>query len=826
MRQLSEHAATHHRYYLILIVAATLVLAAAAVVPTLKPSWLPFLPPLTIDTDPENMLSADEPVRLDNDRLKQQFGISDFVVVGVVNDSNENGVFNPRDLANIKALTETAQGLSFDVVIDGERRSERVVSGDIIAPSTVDNIETKVPGSVSFSYLMREAPKSQEAALQVRDRALNIPLYRGTLVSEDGSALALYYPISNKKISYAVAQKLREKIDTFADTGAAYHITGLPVAEDRFGAEMFFQMAMSAPLAMLFVFLLLFAFFRNVRLILFSLALAMIPVIMTMSLLVVSGYTVHIMSSMIPIFIIPIAILDDIHILSDFHDRYKPGADRFKVISGVMRELWRPMLYTSLTTSAGFASLMLTPNPPVQVFGAFIAIGVLIAWFVTVTMWPAYLMVVSEDTLKRFGATGRKDDETDRFSRSLKSVGGFAGRRAKLVLAATVVVLVWAGVGISKIEVNDNPIRWFESGHEIRVADRIINDRFAGSYMAYLSLRPAEPVTAGKQPFKQPETLRYLDAMGQHLEREFPMIGKVASLSDIVKTVHRELLNQEAEYRIPDSAPAVAQTLLTYENSHNPDDIWNFVTIDYDQANMWFQLNSGDNKDMSAVVTAARDYMSENPPPIQLQATWFGLTYINLVWQEKMVIGMLEALLGSFVVVALLTSLLFRSLSWGLLAMVPLSVTVATIYGIIGWVGKPYDMPTAVLSSLSLGLAVDYAIHFLARSRQIFAREGTWERTLPLVFAEPARAITRNIVVLGVGFLPLLAASLVPYKTVGILISGILLLAGAATLLILPAFVTSLRNHLFKKEMHDETPDSSGARAAADAHGGGGAERH
>ena len=158
--------------------------------------------------------------------------------------------------------------------------------------------------------------------------------------------------------------------------------------------------------------------------------------------------------------------------------------------------------------------------------------------------------------------------------------------------------------------------------------------------------------------------------------------------------------------------------------------------------------------------------------------------------------------------------------------MVPLSVTVATIYGIIGWVGKPYDMPTAVLSSLSLGLAVDYAIHFLARSRQIFAREGTWERTLPLVFAEPARAITRNIVVLGVGFLPLLAASLVPYKTVGILISGILLLAGAATLLILPAFVTSLRNHLFKKEMHDETPDSSGARAAADAHGGDGAERH
>jgi hypothetical protein len=829
MQHLSTHAATHRRGYTLTILAVTLLLAVAAAVPSLKPGWAPFLQPLTIDTDPENMLASDAPVRVDHDRLKRTFGVHDYVVVGVVNDSHDQGAFNPADLAHVHALTEAAQGLSFEVTVDGERRTERVVSEDILAPSTVDNIETKALGAVSFSYLMRQVPETDEAALQVRERAQDIPMYRGTLVSEDGQALALYFPITHKKISHAVEQELRQVIAGFENTGAEYHITGLPVAEDRFGAEMFFQMAVSAPLAMLCVFLLLFAFFRNVKLILFSIGASMIAVIATMSLLVVSGFTVHIMSSMIPIFIIPIAILDDIHILSDFHDRWRPGRSRLEVIREVMGELWRPMLFTSLTTTAGFASLILTPNPPVQVFGAFVAIGVLIAWFVTVTLRPAYLMVVSDRTLERFGAAqaaqraGREGMRpSDPLARGLRALGGIAGQRAKLVLALAAVVTALSAWGIAKIEVNDNPIRWFESGHEIRVADRIINDRFAGSYMAYLQLQPAETGSAPAEPFKQPETLRWLAGLQDAIEREVPTVGKVAGLPDIVKTVHRELLDSEDAYRIPDSSQAVAQTLLTYENSHNPDDIWNFVTTDYARGNLWFQLNSGDNQDMQAVVDAVQAYKADNPPPFAMQRTWFGLTYINLVWQEKMVTGMLQALLGSFVVVAVLVTLLFRSVSWGLMAMLPLTFTIATIYGVVGWVGKAYDMPTAVLSSLSLGLAVDYAIHFVARSRQAMARLGDWARARAEMFEEPARAITRNIVVLGVGFLPLLAASLVPYQTVGTLISSILVLAGIATLLVLPALITVLRTFLFRKDPSHETAQDAGrgrGGAAAGAHG-------
>jgi len=234
-------------------------------------------------------------------------------------------------------------------------------------------------------------------------------------------------------------------------------------------------------------------------------------------------------------------------------------------------------------------------------------------------------------------------------------------------------------------------------------------------------------------------------------------VGKSNSLADIVKTVYRELVSgDDKDFIIPQSSAAVGQCLITYQNSHRPHDIWHFVTPDYKKSVLWIQLTSGDNKDMSKVVEAVDDYIRANPPPLPLQHAWFGLTYINTIWQDKMVRGMMEAFLGSFLIVFLMMTLLYRSALWGLLSMIPLTITIALIYGITGFIGKDYDMPIAVLSSLSLGLAVDYAIHFLSRTRSLFAEKGSWQQIVAPLFGEPARAIARNVAVLGVGFLPLL----------------------------------------------------------------------
>ncbi len=300
-----------------------------------------------------------------------------------------------------------------------------------------------------------------------------------------------------------------------------------------------------------------------------------------------------------------------------------------------------------------------------------------------------------------------------------------------------------------------------------------------------------------EQIFKRPEVLNYIEAPQKHLLKT-GVVGKSNSLADIVKTVHRELFQgKEDQFRIPDSSNAVAETLITFQNSHRPQDLWHFVTPDYRKTNLWIQLKSGDNMDMSRLVQDIDAFIASNPPPLPLKHQWFGLTYINVIWQDKMVSGMLKAFIGSFLVVLLMMMVLFRSALWGLLSMIPLTVTIGLIYGVIGLIGKDYDMPVAVLSSLSLGLAIDYAIHFLVRSRMLQKEHGSWLKAVEPVFGEPARAISRNVVVIGAGFLPLLAASLIPYQTVGIFIAAILFTAGAASLLILPSLITLFERWLF-----------------------------
>ncbi len=861
---------------LVMLTVAVMLLAA---VPSIWPKAFTALNSISIDTDPENMLPVDEPVRVFHNQMKKELSLYDMVVVGIVNDEHPDGVFNPETLANIYELTEYAKTLHWTE--DGQEVG--VVEVDLISPSTVDNIEQGGLGTVKFEWLMPQPPQTKEEALAIRQKAQRIPFLNGTLVSEDGKAICIYLPLTHKHLSYRVYSALQEKIAEFSGS-EEYHITGLPVAEDTFGVEMFIQMAISAPAAMVVIFVLMLLFFRKLAVIISPMIVAMVSVILTMGMLIIAGFPVHIMSSMIPIFIMPIAVLDSIHIISEFFELYQQTKDRRKTMLKVMDELFVPMLYTSLTSAAGFASLALTPIPPVQVFGIFVAMGIMIAWILTIIFIPAYIMFVKPQTLEKFGAVHipNQQEHTTAMERILHSIGVGTYRWAKPILAVTAVVIIVAVYGMSKININDNPVKWFNKSHPIRVADKVLNDHFGGTYMAYLSLAAEDKEFSPEaftddfaqqaknraieykedwpqaqkvftelpqmvnqsirnsqsrkeafekisllvnekldhaqgdavdawdeaslfvdqqkqrnQVFKDPAVLKYQTELQQAL-LETQIVGKSNSLADIISTVHRELFEgKDEQYRIPDSSSAVAQCMITYQSSHRAGDLWHFVTPDYRKSSIWVQLTSGDNKDMTKVVKAIDNYIAENPPPVPLKYEWFGLNYINIVWQQKMVSGMLQAFIGSFLVVFLMMTILFRSALWGLLSMIPLTITIGAIYGAVGLIGKDYDMPVAVLSSMALGLAIDFAIHFLARSRQMYSSFGTWEKTAPAIFAEPARAITRNVIVIAVGFLPLLLAPLTPYNTVGTLLASILMVSGVATLLILPSLVRVLEKRLF-----------------------------
>ena len=838
-----------------------------------------------VDTDPENMLDKNEWVRVFHNEVKQDFALSDMIVLGVVNEGDANGVFNPATLSKVYRITEGIKGI------------EGVVTQDIMALSTVDDIQQGGLGSVRFKYLMDGPVKTGDEALKIRDRAMANPLLYGTLVSEDGKALAIYIPIVEKKVANRVSKAVDALIAAEPKGEESYFVTGLPMAEDTFGIEMFHQMGISAPVAAMVIFLLMLFFFRKLILVIAPMGVAILTILITMGTLIATGNTVHIMSSMIPLFLMPIAVVNSVHIFSVFFDRYQIYKDREKTLKVVMKELFTPMLYTSLTTLVGFGSLMTAPIPPVQVFGGFVALGVFVAWLLTVTLIPAYIMLfLPESKLENFGAV---IDEKSSKARSplaelLIMSGSFTRRRATPILLVTAIVLGISIYGITLIRINDNPVKWFVKSHPIRIADTILNKHFGGTYEAYLIFEPpATPQTlhreleptihfldqeaqstepamasiiatlkdrlaarekgeaAAEKPnpinvleglsqdldkttadvpednvalwdeidtlsagledertslntFKDPATLRYIAKLQKHLAAD-PVVGKTNGFTDIIKKVNMELLGGKTEeLRIPDSPAMVAQASLLFQGSHNPDFIWHLVTPDYRRLNLWLQLKSGDNRDMESVVKDTEAYLKNNPPPVPLNHAWAGLTYLNVVWQDRMVRGMLMSLASSYVVVLLMMMFLFRSILWGILSMIPLTVTISFIYGASGLIGKDYDMVMAILSSMTLGMSIDFAIHYIERARELYNMTHSWPKVSEIMSMAPARAITRNAIVIAVGFLPLLLSSLTPYKSVGVLLATIMILSGVGTLLILPALIEKMQKHLFKRIKEDE----------------------
>jgi len=827
------------------------------------------IPSIQVDTDPENMLAEDDPARVFHNETKAEFALHDLIVVGVVNEIEEEGVFNPESLARIHDLNEHLTSI------------EGVIARDVLGPSTMDNIEQAGPGTIRFEWLMEQPPKTPEEALAIKEAALRLPMLRGTVVSDDGKSVALYVPIENKHESHRISEEIESFIAGFGDNTDDFYITGLPVAEDTFGVEMFKQMAISAPLAALVILLLMWWFFRSFSLVLSPMIVAMSTVTITMGALIASGFTVHIMSSMIPIFLMPIAVVDSVHLLSEFVDIYPQHGDRKRAVREVVGHLFAPMLYTSLTSAAGFLSLMLTPIPPVRVFGGFVALGIGLAFVLTILFVPAYIAALPEKRLAALLSSKRDASDGGFLGRMVEAVGQRSLRFAKPILVLTVAVIAISGYGISKININDNPVRWFQPSHKIRVADEVLNRELAGTYTAFLIMKQdtdaeREIVSAGdaalegasdatrakwdelkanantaseegvtnvsdalievtsdlsfdtsgdeaaqwqavqtaleeaqtaSKTFQNPEHLAYVERL-QEMADALPLVGKTSSIADVVKTVYRELISgEDKDYRIPATTEGVAQTLLQFQSSHRPNDLWHLVSPDYRESAIWMQLKSGDNQDMLTVKTDIDAFLAENPPPEGLQAQWAGLTYINVVWQEEMVGGMLESLMGAFVIVFLMMMILFRSPVYGVLAMVPLTITIVFTYGLIGLIGKDYDMPVAVLSSLTLGLSVDFAIHFLERARAIQSETGDWKETMGLMFQEPGRAIARNAIVIAIGFLPLLAAPLVPYNTVGFLMAAIMAVSSIVTVVLLPAIMMNIQKRLSSKK----------ERASADA---------
>ena len=193
--------------------------------------------------------------------------------------------------------------------------------------------------------------------------------------------------------------------------------------------------------------------------------------------------------------------------------------------------------------------------------------------------------------------------------------------------------------------------------------------------MAYLAIEGDKEDT-----IKRPEVMSYIDGLQNHLEG-LKIVGKTSSVADIVKRINYVLHNEDNTFRVvPQSQTEIGQYLFLFSMTGDPDDLDNFLDYNSQDANIWVQMKGGENIQMHEVEQSVKNFMMSYPPPEGITVKWSGLTYINMIWQNLMVWGMLKAVLGSFWIVFFLMAIEFRSLRIGLISMMPLSIAIVSSY--------------------------------------------------------------------------------------------------------------------------------------------------
>lgn len=727
------------------------------------------LPRMTVDTNPKNSLPADAAVRLWNDEVDRRFGLhEDTIVVAVRPDG---GVLTPASLRKLRDFSEDVLAL------------KGVVKADVTSLFTVDNLTSK-GDSLRISPLLTGVPSTPAEIEALRRQLFEGPLFLDRLISRDARTTALYVPMQKGADGAMLAASIRAAaLKTFAP-GQVY-LAGEPVARDLFGRDMFKLMAIFAPVANALMVALMFWMFRSWWIAGIMMLSATISIMVGMGAAVALGYPIHIMGSMAPVFLLAIAT-DGIHIFSEFFQRWGPGRDRADVIAQTMAAVSRPVRFTALATALGFAVLLFMTIVPVKIFGGIVVLGTVVLRLLSFYLIPACLALVP------LPQSFKPGDEP--VARLTHWVATWAVERSALTIALTSVLAVLSVWGASKTVIDNNMLRWFKEGSEVRQADALVSREMGGATPASLV------VDTGKaNGVEDPAVLEAISRIQRDLVAQ-GLAGATLSVADYLERVHHVLGGDSPDsHALPGSAETAGQYLMALSMDARPSDLNRVVDFDYRRANILLQLRSGDAQAMQRLEDRVHWLVHEQKMPFTVSPA--GAAHFNLVWNRVVLDDMLQGFAVALLVVFGVLAADFRSVKWALVAYVPLLLTVMLIVGALGWIGKTIDMPVAVLSCLSLGMAVDFAIHLVTRYRQRSAETGSGgllndeQRAQALAWSIqwPGKGIARNALMFAVAFAVMLAAPLTPYITVGAFIVSMMTLSALASLTLVPALIKTFR---------------------------------
>ncbi|MES1244954.1 MAG: MMPL family transporter [Acidobacteriota bacterium] len=734
----------------------------------------PGLLRLELRTDGHALVPPNDPAVLFDEEVRREFHLRDPVVVLI---ESPVSVYNPGTMRRLKGLTEALARL------DG-------VGPDNVVSLATERRDRVYPGTLVFRPLLDPLPHNPLLLRLLREDVEAISLLTGTLVSADGRAVAVLVgappgPTWDRTSFY---KDVLAASAPFARDGDRVSVVGAPVAEALLGTHVQEDLSLLLPLSVALISGIIALGCRRA----WGVALGLSEVggclVWTFGIMGWAGVPVSLTTSLLPVILATVGVADDIHLLWRYQRvlaRISPEEPHPAAVRRTMSDMVRPIALTSVTTLIGFLSFNSSQIEPVRAFGTFAGVGMVYCIFYSLTALPAALALLPPERLSNPRlAEGGGDG-----ARLLPLV-----RRPRATLAALLLVSVAVGAGAWRLRVQDGWIDGFAPGSGFRRDTDRANRLLNGTHilLAHLTVDwPEERVphlSRRSGPLLDGRVVAAIGGFESFLAGR-PRVGGVLGPYNQLATVNYLWHARKPGWRtVPsggDSPRTIDRLLIFFDRVRGEVRRREVIHDDLRRTVVTVFLKDANYRDTRELMEAAREYSRRNLEPLGIRLGFAGDVAVSQAMipaiVRTQVVSLLLALAGSFLAVCVL----YRSLRTGLLAILPPSLAALWMFGVMGWLGTPLGVATSMFFAITLGIGVDYAIHFLERADGAPAGED------PALWAlrEAGPAITADAFAIALGF-GLFLLSQVPANArlgglvcVALLASWLLTLAGLGSLL-------------------------------------------
>jgi len=733
-----------------------------------------FIPTMTKNTSYDAFLPKDDPILVFRNQTKETFGLKDPMVIAIV---NEHGVFNKNTLALVHELSErlkTIPGIDPD---------------EITSLSTENNIVGTADGlEVDPFFEIDELTDAK--ALKVKASIDDFELYQGSLVSKDYTTTLVVAEMldSYDKKQHEVYRSLMALLDEYKSQNEKFYLAGDGAVSGYLIRYIDEDAMKTNPFAAVVISIILIFAYRRLRGVILPNIMVLASVGIALGAMAAFGVDFFVITNGLPVVLIAIAVADGIHILGEYYEtaaKY-PKFSQKELVVETMVHMWRPITITSITTVAGFLAISASSNmPPMTYFGLFGALGVLVALVYAVFMIPSALMFVNPQLSRAY----KRDQKIDRFGKIMAFIGKVVITHPKTIIAIAIIIIGFGINGASKLVINEDRIKNFQADEPIVKADALINSKTDGT--SYLDILVE---TQDIEDIFEPKNLQKMQALQTYVET-LPHVKGSISIVDFLKKMNQSLNENNTDfYIIPDNRELIAQYFLLYSASGDPTDFDNYVDYDYRLANIRLSMDTSEYSFEKPVVDAVNIYLTEHFNDDTIKATTTGKVTVDVYWINRLGFNHFLGAGLALLVVLIFAALSFRSISAGILTIIPVSISVLFIYTVMGLLDIWLAIGTSMFAAIAIGIGVDFAVHTVDRLKFLLN-----EKLLPLneayheFYKSAGRALLFNFLALALGFSVLMTSSVPPLSQFGFLVAVAVTVSFIGSMTLLPAIIYLLK---------------------------------